>query len=136
MDPSQEKDLKRLQEEAEKEERRREKEEIELKKQLKRQQEEAEKDQRRRQKDEAVLKRQLSVQKQASIMKRFLKRSKTGSPNDDEIFSQNLPQPSDNTSQSIAEAVTQSMDSTLSLNQELSVAVIRKYGVLCYCSPL
>ncbi|KAI4342863.1 hypothetical protein MLD38_027430 [Melastoma candidum] len=121
-----EKDLKRLQEEAEKEKRRREKEDIELKKQLKRQQEEAEKDQRKRRRDEAVLKRQLAVQKQASMMERFLRRSKTDSLNDNEKFSPNLSLPSYNTSPSIAEAVTQSMDSTLSLNQELSVAGIRK----------
>ncbi|KAI4304179.1 hypothetical protein MLD38_039728 [Melastoma candidum] len=121
-----EKELKRVQEEAEKEVRRREKEYIELKKQLKRQQEEAEKDQRKRQRDEAVLKRQLALQKQASMMERFLKRSKTDSPNENEKYSPNLPQPSDNICPSIAEAVTQSMDSTLSLNQELSVAGIRK----------
>ncbi|KAK3001998.1 hypothetical protein RJ639_021777, partial [Escallonia herrerae] len=74
-----EKELKRLQDEAEKEGRRREKEDSEMRKQLRRQQEEAEKDQRRREKEEAVSKKQSALQKQASLMERFLKRSKNSS---------------------------------------------------------
>ncbi|PWA99011.1 chromatin assembly factor-1 [Artemisia annua] len=75
-----EKEQKRLQEEAEKEEKRRE---IEMKKQLKKQQEEAEKEekeQRRREKEEAEQKKQLALQKQASVLERFLKKSKSSSP--------------------------------------------------------
>ena len=48
----------------------------EKKKQIKKQVDEAEKDQRRREKAEAELKKKRSLQKQASIMERFLKRSK------------------------------------------------------------
>lgn len=75
-----EKELKRLQDEAEKEEKRREKEESESRKQLKRKQEELEKDQRRREKEEAEQKKQLALQKQASLMERFLNKSKNSSP--------------------------------------------------------
>lgn len=48
----------------------------EQKKQQKRLVEEAEKDQRRREKEEAELKKKRNLQKQVSIMERFLKRSK------------------------------------------------------------
>ncbi|KAK3007227.1 hypothetical protein RJ639_016169 [Escallonia herrerae] len=74
-----EKELKRLQDEADKEGRRREKEDSEMRKQLRRQQEEAEKNQRRREKEEAESKKQFALQKQASLMERFLKRSKNSS---------------------------------------------------------
>ncbi|KAL9351946.1 hypothetical protein Peur_054626 [Populus x canadensis] len=72
-----EKEQKRLQEEAEKDERHREREESEIKRQLKRQQEEVEKEQRRKEKEEAELKRRVAIQKQASMMERFLKRSRS-----------------------------------------------------------
>ncbi|KAJ4871522.1 Chromatin assembly factor 1 subunit FAS1 [Raphanus sativus] len=53
-----------------------EKEEAESRKRIKKQQDESEKEQKRREKEQAELKKQLEVQKQASIMERFLKRSK------------------------------------------------------------
>ena len=65
-----------MQQEAEKDVKHREKEEAELRKQLKRKQDEAEREQRRREKEEAELKKQRSVQKQASIMERFLKEAR------------------------------------------------------------
>ncbi|KAK4745734.1 hypothetical protein SAY87_012046 [Trapa incisa] len=68
-----EKELKRLQEEAEKEEKRRVREESELNKQLRKQQEKVERDQCRQEKEEEEMKRKLSLQKQASIMERFLR---------------------------------------------------------------
>ncbi|KAJ6791988.1 chromatin assembly factor 1 subunit FSM [Iris pallida] len=77
-----EKELKKLQEEAEKEERRREKEAAEEQKLLKKQQEEAERDQRRREKAEADLKKKLSIQKQATLMERFLKTKRSNSSPD------------------------------------------------------
>lgn len=112
----QEKEFKRLQDEAEKEDKRREKEEAELRKQLKRQQEEAERDQRRREKEEAELKKQLALQKQATLMERFLKKSKSSSP------SQKVPSPAETKSADlpckkatqVLESVTLSMDSILS----------------------
>ncbi|GJS24338.1 hypothetical protein Tco_0452970 [Tanacetum coccineum] len=70
----------RLQEESEKEEKRRE---IEIIKQLKKQQEEAakeEKEQRRREKEEDEQKKELALQKHASVLEGFLKKSKSSSP--------------------------------------------------------
>lgn len=81
IDELQEKEAKRLQEAAEKEAKRHEKEEAELKKQLKKQQEEAEREQKRREKEEAELRKTLGIQKQANMMERFLKKSKTNSDN-------------------------------------------------------
>lgn len=72
----QEKELKRLQEEAATEEKRLEKERAELKKQLKKQEMQAKKDQQRHEKEATELKKQLEIQKQATIMERFLKRTK------------------------------------------------------------
>lgn len=124
----QERELKRLQEEAERDERRREKEEAEMRKQIRKQQEEAEKEQRRREKEEAEMKKKLSVQKQASVMERFLKRSKilTSCQNDRSspraitsvLLSKN--------SEQLPEAVTKLMDSALSSNNGISVDDIRR----------
>ena len=66
-----------MQEEAKKEEKRREREESEAQKQLRKQQDEAEKERRRREKEDAEMKKRLAVQKQASIMERFLEKTKT-----------------------------------------------------------
>ncbi|KAK9291305.1 hypothetical protein L1049_019250 [Liquidambar formosana] len=123
-----EKELKRLQEEAEKDERRREKEEAEMKRQLRKQQEEAEKDQRRREKEEAELKKQLGIQKQASIMERFLKRSKSNSTcqNDQSSTEATASDSYTNGSDKMPEAVTQSMDSAFSLNDKIDTDDIRK----------
>ncbi|XP_071712026.1 chromatin assembly factor 1 subunit FAS1-like [Rutidosis leptorrhynchoides] len=72
-----EKEMKRLQDEAEKEEKRRDNE---MKKHLKKQQEEAEKELRRREKEEAEQKKQLALQKQASILERFIIKTKSSPP--------------------------------------------------------
>lgn len=116
-----EKELKRLQSEAEKEEKRFEKEESKLKKQMMREQEETEKDRRRKEKEEAVVKKQLTLQKQASLMERFLKRSKTNSSSQN---SQSLDEPASNFSPSkcekMPESVTLSMDSVLTQNDDLN----------------
>ncbi|KAG0456306.1 hypothetical protein HPP92_024094 [Vanilla planifolia] len=71
-----EKELKRLQEEAAKEEKRLQKEKEESMKHLKKLEEQAKKDQQRQEKEAAELKKQLKIQKQATIMERFLKRPK------------------------------------------------------------
>ncbi|GAB4835347.1 hypothetical protein Ancab_000258 [Ancistrocladus abbreviatus] len=71
-----EKELKQMQENAEKDDKHRDKEEYQMRKQLKRKQEEAERYQRRREREEAELKKQRSIQKQVSIMEQFLKKSK------------------------------------------------------------
>ncbi|EXC24919.1 hypothetical protein L484_011785 [Morus notabilis] len=123
-----EKEQKRLQEEAEKDERRREREESETRRQLRKQQEEAEKDRKRREKEETELKKQLSIKKQASIMERFIKRSKT-TP----IQSTHQSSTKETTNGSLSKgcgklpnAVTQSMDCTLSSSEDISVEDITK----------
>lgn len=124
----QEKEQKRLQEEAEKDERRREREESELKRQLKRQQEEAEKEQRRKEKEEAELKRRVAMQKQASMMERFLKRSKSNSPCQN-VQSLTKPTTSDSPSKKskrMDEAVTQLMDCAPMLNDNITTIDILK----------
>lgn len=110
----QEKEQKRLQEEAEKEEKRRENE---MKKQLKKQQEETEKEQRRREKEEAEHKKQLALQKQASILERFLKKSKSSSPLqvDQSTVKQTATDISPKQTVHVLESVVQSMDSAFSL---------------------
>lgn len=123
-----ERELKRLQEEAERDERRREKEEAEIRKQIRKQQEEADKEQRRREKEEAEMKKKLALQKQASMMERFLKRSKilTSCQNDESspraitsvLLSKN--------SEQLPEAVTKLVDSTLSSNDEINIDDIRR----------
>ncbi|KAH7542120.1 hypothetical protein FEM48_Zijuj02G0039700 [Ziziphus jujuba var. spinosa] len=125
-----EKELKRQQEEAEKDERRREKEESEMRKQLRKQQEEAERDQKRREKEEAEIKRQLSIQKQASIMERFLKRSKTSpSQKDQSSTKATIPDSPSKKSENMPEAVTLSMDCTLSSSIDINIEDIRKSHV-------
>ncbi|WCJ38906.1 Chromatin assembly factor 1 subunit FAS1 [Euphorbia peplus] len=123
-----EKEQKRLQEEADKDEKRREKEEAEMRKQLRKQQEEVEKEQRRREKEEAELKKRIAIQKQASIMERFLKRSKSISPcQTDETPTKTSPSVSfRNPSHELPEAVTVAMDCTLSSNDDISIDDIRK----------
>ena len=73
----QERETKRRQIEAEKEEKRREREELELQKKLRRAKEEAEREQKSREKEEIEAKKLLSVRKQATIMQRFLKIKKS-----------------------------------------------------------
>ncbi|XVE90692.1 hypothetical protein DITRI_Ditri20bG0097300 [Diplodiscus trichospermus] len=121
-----EKERRRLQEEAEKDERRREREEAEMKKQLQKQQEEAERDQRRREKEEAELKKKLSIQKQASVMERFLKKCKTSPGPIEELAKPTTYSPLNEKSEKVPEAITLSMDSTLSSKEETSTDDLRK----------
>lgn len=113
----QEKEQKRLQDEAEKEEKRRENE---TKKQLKKQQEEAEKEQRRREKEETEHKKQLALQKQASIMERFLKRSKSNSPMkaDQPTIKESATCVSSKQKEHVPDSVIQLMDNALSLKEK------------------
>lgn len=128
----QEKELKRLQSEAEKEEKRFEKEESKLKKQMMREQEETEKDRRRKEKEEAEVKRQLTLQKQASMMERFLKRSKTNSSSQnsrsvDEQASDFAP----SKCEKMPESVTLSMDSVLTQNDDFNADDLWKLVLFC-----
>lgn len=107
----QEKEQKRLQDEVEKEEKRRENE---IKKQLKKQQEEAV----RREKEKNEHKKQLALQKQASILERFLKKSKNNSPL--QVEQSTVKESATNISlkQKESDLVIQSMDDALSLKHE------------------
>ncbi|PRQ41488.1 putative chromatin assembly factor 1 subunit A [Rosa chinensis] len=123
-----EKEQKRLLEESEKVEKRREKEESEIRKLRRKQQEDAEKEQRRREKEEAKLKDQLSIKKQASIMDRFLKRTKPSPAcqNDQLPTKRTVSISSSKNDENLSEAVTQSMDHTLSSNDKFSAQDIRR----------
>ncbi|KAJ0438076.1 putative chromatin assembly factor 1 subunit A [Helianthus annuus] len=120
-----EKEQKRLQEEAEKEEKRRENE---IKKQLKKQQEEAEKEQRRREKEEAEQKKQLALQKQASILERFLIKSKNNSPVQVEqsTIKESATCISPQEKERVPDTVIQSMDNALSSKQEFDAKELWK----------
>ncbi|KAK9673520.1 hypothetical protein RND81_12G172700 [Saponaria officinalis] len=122
-----EKEKKRLQQEAERDEKRREKEESEMRKQLKRKQEEADKEQRRKEKEEAELKKQLAVQKQASIMERFLKKSRIASaPQKDQSAGSATCDAVVNKSENTLKSVSQLMDSALQHTNDIDVDEIRK----------
>ena len=123
----QEKERKRLQEEAEKDERRREREEAEIRKQLRKQQEEAERDQRWREREEAELKKKLLIQKQASVMERFLKKCKTPPDQIEELAKPTTYSPSTEKSEKVSEAITLSMDSALSSKEETNIDGLRKW---------
>lgn len=108
-----------------------------MNKQLKRQQEEAEKDQRRREKEETERKKQHAMQKQASIMERFLKKAKASSTMQNEAPSTSVPLKSDSKCMRMAEAVISAIDSALHSNQEKSADDIRKYDhLLLLCFPV
>lgn len=116
------------------EKRRREKEEIEMKKQLKKQEEDAEKDQRRRQREEAESKKRLSVLKQASIMERFLKKTKPSPScqNDCPTTELTTSVPLSKQSENMLEACTQFMDCTLSSSNAINSVDIRRYSFTLY----
>lgn len=99
-----------------------------MKKQQRKQQEEAEKDQKRQEKEEAEMKRQLSIQKQVSIMERFLKKSKTSpSQKDQSSTKAATPDSPSKESENMAEAVTLSMDCTLSSSIDINIEDVRKW---------
>ncbi|XP_076954370.1 chromatin assembly factor 1 subunit FAS1-like [Bidens hawaiensis] len=120
-----EKEQKRLQDEAEKEEKRRENE---LKKQLKKQQEEAEKEQRRLEKEEAEQKKQLALKKQASILERFLIKSKSSSPMqvDQSTIKESATSIPPASKENVPDSVIQSMDNALSSKEEFDAKELWK----------
>lgn len=130
----QEKELKRLHDEAEKEKRRREKEENEKQKQIKREQEEAEKDQRRKEKEEAELRKQIAIQKQASLMESFLKRNKasSSSQNGSSMKEASTAKLSCNIPERMSWSVTQSMDSVLAQKGGIEVEDIWRFGLFTF----
>lgn len=130
--PLQERELKRLHNEAEKDERRREKEEYEMQKQLKRQQGEAEKDKKRKGKEEAELKKQLALQRQASLMERFLKKNKTTTSQHGNSLNKATTPESSNMVERKFESVTVDMDSVLAQNVGIEAEDIWKSGFLTF----
>ena len=124
----QEKEIKRLQEESEKEAKRREKEEAESKKQLKKQQEEAEKDQRRHERAEAELKEQRSVKKQATIMERFLKAKKSNNNSSSIEKRSSMKDPTCDSPRKVemVSATTSLMDNAFSMKGSLALEDLRK----------
>ena len=125
LHPPKEKELKRSQDEAKKEEKRREKKESEMKKQIKRHQEEAEKDQRRKEKEEAENKKKLSLQKQASLMERFLERGANPFSKNDQP-PRSATDPSPKMDKEKTDSITLAMDSVLSMDTEVKVEDIWK----------
>ncbi|CAN0881963.1 Chromatin assembly factor 1 subunit FAS1 [Linum grandiflorum] len=133
-----EKEQKKIQEEAEKVEKRREKEASELQKQSRKKQDEVEKEKRRREKEEAELKTHIAVQKQASIMERFLKLRKTDSKSQNDQSSTDVSalklSAKDNDGR-ISMAVTQEMDSTFSSTDGIGIDDIRKSHISSWRHP-
>lgn len=99
-----------------------------MRKQLKRKQEEADKEQRRKEKEEAEHKKQLSIRKQASIMERFLKKSKT-TPTSHVDQSPKCATSYQAPIESVFNSVCLQMDSALQHQEEIDVDEIRKYGL-------
>ncbi|KAL2330147.1 hypothetical protein Fmac_017728 [Flemingia macrophylla] len=100
----------------------------EKKKQQKKQVEDSEKDQRRREKAEAELKKKRSLQKQVSIMERFLKRSKINPPcQNDQVSTKTTASDSSGIkSESLFESATISMDCTLASSSGVTLEDLRK----------
>lgn len=106
-----------------------EKEESEMRKQLKRQQEEEEKEQRRKEKEEAESKKRLALQKQASLMERFLKKNKANSTcqNGGAVSKQLTSDQSPNRVERISGPVTVPMDSVLTVSEGIDAEDIWKW---------
>jgi chromatin assembly factor 1 subunit A len=124
-----------MQEEAEKEAKRRGKEEAELKKQLKKQQEEAEKEQKKHEKEEAELKKQILLKKQANMMERFLSKSKNSSKEMELSENGLLKEDRDEFTHKadvVIGAVTLSMDSAFSKGEDLSADKIWRLVLFSY----
>ena len=100
----------------------------EQRKQQKKQAEEAEKDQRRREKEEAELKKKRSLQKQVSIMERFLKRSKPNpSVQSDKVsIEPTASDLSNSKNESVSMSATLSMDNVLASSSDIKPEDLRK----------
>lgn len=100
----------------------------EKKKQQKKQVDEGEKDQRRREKEEAELKKKRCLQKSASIMERFLKRSKPNpTVQNDNVSTKSIASDSSGSkTEGVSQSTTLSMDSTLASNSEVTLEELRK----------
>lgn len=126
----QEKELKKLKEEAEKEERRREKEEVEHKKLLKSQKDEAEREQKRHEKEEVEQKKKASMQRQALMMENLFKIKKTNTPssNQENKISADMSSVSSEKNEVISTVIS-SMDLALSMQESYLLQDIHKLVV-------
>ncbi|KAI0494296.1 hypothetical protein KFK09_024428 [Dendrobium nobile] len=125
-----EKELKRLQEEAATEEKRLEKERAELRKQLKKQEVQAKRDQQRHEKEAAELKKQIKIQKQATIMERFLKRTKVNDSFDLTPSKEAMISESTCEGESMANSTSSLMDHALSLPENLTLEDLRRMHIV------
>lgn len=121
----------RQEEESLKEQKRREKEEAEMRKQQKRQQEEAEKEQKRLDKEAAQLKKQLTIQKQASLMERFLRSKKDGEKLDKSGEKDSGARNVDpcTTSLEMVSAATSLIDSSFSLKENWTLEYLQRLQI-------
>ncbi|KAG2404202.1 hypothetical protein LR48_Vigan03g037600 [Vigna angularis] len=94
--------------------------------QQKKQVEETKRDQRRREKAEAELKKKRSLEKQASLMERFLKKCKTNSSSENDQVSTKSTDLSNSKNESLSESATFSMDCTLASSNDVTLEEIRK----------
>jgi len=94
----------------------------------KKQVEETKREQRRREKAEVELKKKRSLEKQASLMERFLKKCKTNSSSENDKVStkSNASDLSSAKNESLYESATLSMDSTLASSSDVTLEDIRK----------
>ncbi|XP_020593515.1 chromatin assembly factor 1 subunit FAS1 [Phalaenopsis equestris] len=125
-----EKELRRLQNEAAAEEKRLEKERDELKKQLKKQEMQTKKDQQRHEKEAAELKKKLKIQKQATIMERFLKRTKVNDSLDLTSSQEVLISEVNCESESMVNSTSSSMDNMLSLHENLAMEELLRMHIV------
>ncbi|CAA7047325.1 unnamed protein product [Microthlaspi erraticum] len=121
----------KLQQKAMNDENNKEKEEPEsARKRAKKQQDESEKEQKRREKEQAELKKKLEVQKQASIMERFLKRCIDSSTAQPEVPSVDVPDqaraPSCTKHEGESGTVVEAIDNAFSKTSEATVDDIRR----------
>ncbi|CAJ1823962.1 unnamed protein product [Sphenostylis stenocarpa] len=99
----------------------------ESKNRQKKQVEETEREKRRRLKAAAELKQKRSLEKQASLMERFLKRCKTNSSSDDKVSKKSTASDlSSDKNGGLFESATLSMDCTLASSGDLKLEDIRK----------
>ncbi|KAJ7538987.1 hypothetical protein O6H91_11G071700 [Diphasiastrum complanatum] len=138
------KEKEKVEKEAKKEQARLQKETLRQEKELKRQQEEAEKEQKRREKEAAERKKQTDLQKQATIMDRFLQSQKEKadalqtqkhvehSSQPSVLLKENEERRSSQLFVTIAGLATLSMDQELNANKEYSTVELLRNHVLAW----
>lgn len=124
-----ENELKRIQGEIALEEKRLEKEKAEQIKQLKKQEVQAKKDQQRQEKESAELKKQLKLQKQATLMNRFLKRTKLNDTFDSMPSRESLVFDATCESEIIINTASSLMDHALRLHESLALEDLRRMHI-------